>query len=42
MPPPAQLTHVGLYVEDMDAMVAFYTDLLGMVVTDRGQFLGGS
>ena len=40
MPPPAQLTHVGLYVEDMDAMVAFYTYLLGMVITDRGQLLG--
>jgi catechol 2,3-dioxygenase len=40
MPPPAQLTHVGLYVGDMDAMVGFYTDLMGMVVTDRGEFLG--
>ncbi len=39
-PPPAQLTHVGLFVEDMDAMVAFYTNLLGMVVTDAGEFLG--
>lgn len=39
-PPPAQLTHLGLYVEDMDAMVAFYTSLMGMVVTDSGEFLG--
>jgi catechol-2,3-dioxygenase len=38
--PEAQLTHVGLYVDDMDAMVAFYTELTGMVVTDSGEFLG--
>jgi catechol 2,3-dioxygenase-like lactoylglutathione lyase family enzyme len=36
-PPRAQLTHLGLYVEDMEAMVAFYCQLLGMVVTDRGE-----
>jgi catechol 2,3-dioxygenase len=40
MTPNAQLTHVGLYVEDMDAMVSFYTSLLGLVVTDEGEFLG--
>ena len=40
LPPPAQLTHVGLYVDDMGAMVAFYTDLLGLVVTDQGEFTG--
>jgi catechol 2,3-dioxygenase-like lactoylglutathione lyase family enzyme len=39
-PPPAQLTHIGLYVEDMDAMVAFYTGLLGLVVTDHGELHG--
>jgi catechol 2,3-dioxygenase len=39
-PPPVQLTHIGLYVADLDAMVAFYTGLLGMVVTDEGEFLG--
>jgi len=38
--PNAQLTHAGLYVDDMGAMVAFYTDLLGLVVTDQGDFLG--
>lgn len=37
--PNAQLTHVGLYVDDMDAMVAFYTSLLGLIVTDSGEFL---
>ncbi|MCW2945719.1 MAG: hypothetical protein JWR24_2436 [Actinoallomurus sp.] len=39
-PPPAQLTHVGLYVEDMDRMADFYQRLLGMVITDQGEFLG--
>jgi catechol 2,3-dioxygenase len=38
--PNAQLTHVGLYVNDMDAMVSFYTRLVGFVVTDSGPFLG--
>jgi catechol 2,3-dioxygenase len=39
-PPPAQLTHVGLYVENIDKMVSFYHELLGLVVSDRGEFLG--
>jgi catechol 2,3-dioxygenase len=39
-PPDAQLTHVGLYVNDMEAMVSFYTGLIGFVVTDSGEFLG--
>jgi catechol 2,3-dioxygenase len=39
-PPDAQLTHVGLYVNDMDAMVSFYTLLIGLEVTDSGEFLG--
>jgi catechol 2,3-dioxygenase-like lactoylglutathione lyase family enzyme len=30
----AGLGHVGLYVEDLDASVAFYRDVLGLVVTD--------
>jgi catechol 2,3-dioxygenase len=38
--PNAQLTHVGLYVNDMDAMVSFYTRLVGFIVTDSGTFLG--
>ncbi|WP_137918641.1 VOC family protein [Hydrogenophaga sp. 2FB] len=40
-PPDAQLTHLGLYVRDLDAMVAFYAGLLGMVVTDSGELRGG-
>jgi catechol 2,3-dioxygenase len=39
-PPNAQLTHVGLYVDDMESMVRFYTELIGLVVTDSGEFLG--
>jgi catechol 2,3-dioxygenase len=38
--PGAQLTHVGVYVDDMDAMVAFYTGLLGLIVSDQGSFGG--
>ncbi|WP_028603529.1 VOC family protein [Ottowia thiooxydans] len=40
LPPDAQLTHLGLYVRDLDTMVAFYGDLLGMVVTDTGELRG--
>src|SRR5579885_2809198 len=39
-PPRALLTHAGLYVTDLEAMVTFYTALLGLVVTDRGEHLG--
>ena len=38
--PSAQLSHIGLYVDDVDEMVRFYTQLVGFVVTDRGEFLG--
>lgn len=38
--PNAQLTHVGLYVRDLKAMVDFYCRHLGMVVSDAGNFLG--
>ena len=34
--PEAQLAHVGYYVRDLDKMVAFYTRVFGMVVTDHG------
>lgn len=39
-PPPAQLTHVGLLVNELEPMVAFYTELLGLVIVDEGDFLG--
>ncbi len=38
--PNAQLTHAGLFVNDMDRMVAFYTGLLGMQVSDSGYLVG--
>lgn len=38
--PTARLAHVGLHVTDMAAMVAFYTQLFGLVVTDEGEHTG--
>jgi catechol-2,3-dioxygenase len=38
--PDAQLTHLGLFVRDMEAMVAFYTRVLGLLVTDVGELNG--
>ena len=35
-PPDAQLTHMGIFVSDLDKMVAFYQRVFGMVITDRG------
>jgi len=32
---PVAFSHVGLFVNDLDKMVAFYTGLLGFVVSDR-------
>ena len=34
--PRAAFSHVGIHVHDLPAMEAFYTRLLGLVVTDRG------
>ena len=34
--PSITYSHVGFHCFDLDAMVAFYTDLLGMSETDRG------
>jgi catechol 2,3-dioxygenase len=31
------LSHFGLYVRDLERMVAFYTSLFGLRVTDRGE-----
>lgn len=36
VPPNAQFRHLGIYVRDMDAMLAFYKRVLGLVVTDSG------
>ena len=35
-----ELGHTGLWVNDLEVMTAFYTDLLGLVVTDRDEDLG--
>jgi len=34
--PTVSFSHVGIYVRDLDTMVRFYTDLLGLHMTDRG------
>jgi catechol 2,3-dioxygenase len=31
------LSHMGIFVTDMDRMIRFYTEVLGLTVTDRGQ-----
>ena len=31
------LSHKGIFVTDMERMVRFYTEVLGLTVTDRGQ-----
>lgn len=32
----AQLSHVGIYVRDLERMIAFYTKVMGLVITDTG------
>ena len=36
MPPRLRFSHVGIHVHDMEPMVEFYTQLLGLEITDRG------
>lgn len=38
--PDVTLRHVGMYVTDIEAVVDFYTNILGFFVTDRGPFQG--
>lgn len=38
--PDAQLTHVGIYVQDLDRMVDFYCKSLGLLVNDIGDMNG--
>ena len=40
-PPNAQLRHFGFYVRDLDGMIAFYRRVIGLVVTDRGNYSRG-
>jgi catechol 2,3-dioxygenase len=32
----ARLTHMGLYARDLERMIGFYTEVLGLIVADRG------
>lgn len=38
--PRMAFSHIGLYVTDIDAMVRFYTGVLGFCVTDRATIRG--
>lgn len=38
--PNAQLTHMGIFVVDPQRMVEFYTQMFGMIVSDRGELYG--
>ncbi len=38
----ARLAHMGIYVKDRDVMRRFYTEVLGLVVTDQGEGRGGA
>ncbi len=38
--PNVKLRHVGMYVTDFEAIVDFYTGVLGFTVSDRGPFRG--
>jgi catechol-2,3-dioxygenase len=35
-----ELGHAGLWVDDLDRMRAFYTEVLGLIVTDRDDEIG--
>jgi len=39
---PVSFSHFGIYVTDLARMTDFYTRVLGMLVSDRGQVPGGS
>ena len=38
--PKVTLRHIGMYVTDIEAMIDFYTGVLGFTVSDRGPFRG--
>jgi len=40
--PPLSFSHFGIYVTDLARMEDFYTRVLGLLVSDRGQVPGGS
>ncbi len=35
--PRIHFSHIGIHVHDIEPMVAFYTELLGLEITDRGK-----
>ncbi len=35
--PRVRFSHIGIHVHDIEAMVAFYNELLGLEITDRGR-----
>ena len=37
----ARLAHMGIYVQDRDRMERFYTEVLGLMVTDQGEGRAG-
>ena len=37
----ARLAHMGIYVHDRDKMERFYTEVLGLMVTDHGEGRAG-
>jgi catechol 2,3-dioxygenase len=41
-PVRAELRHAGIYATDLDRLTAFYTRMLGLVVTDRGVTSSGA
>ena len=40
--PPVSFSHFGIYVTNLARMEDFYTRVLGLLVSDRGQVPGGS
>ena len=40
MIPDLKLRHMGMFVRDIETMAAFYTDVLGFLITDRGDVRG--
>ena len=37
----ARLAHMGIYVQDRDRMERFYTEVLGLMITDHGEGRAG-
>ncbi len=35
--PRIGFSHIGIHTHDLDSMVSFYTELLGLEITDQGK-----